>query len=422
MPWQFLVVDGADAKSVFPLPERGVVKIGRSHEEVDIYLNDLFVARVHCQVELTPDGKVVAKHLYGSSGSFVNKEKIDEHELKPGDILRVGNTHLRLEPAQNAGPAPRAKDAPAQAQKTTNLDLGGAAPGERLGHLQGQRLSHYEVGQLLAHNEFRSVYVAQDTKNHQTVVLKVLAPQFPSSDKELQHFAGVMRKALPLRYERLVTLLGVGRSGPFTWVAREHVAGESLTDVLQRMAMAGRTRPKWQRALQLAVEGGRALAYLHQQHLMHGHVAPPNVLFDSATHQTKLANVLFAQALEGSRLAQAMQKTRTPADVAYLSPEQCEPGAYVDELSDVYSLGAIVYARLTGRPPLLADNVSDTIELIRIAPLIHPRKLNPTIPPEFETVVLKMLERHQEDRFPSISAVLSALEAFASELTVESGA
>src|SRR5437879_2768008 len=61
MPWHFLVVDGADAKSVFPLPEQGVLVIGRSHQEVDIYLNDLFVGRVHCQVEVAPDGKVTAK-------------------------------------------------------------------------------------------------------------------------------------------------------------------------------------------------------------------------------------------------------------------------------------------------------------------------------------------------------------------------
>ena len=71
MPWHFLVVDGADARSVFPLPEQGVLVIGRSHQEVDIYLNDLFVGRVHCQVEVAADGKVMAKHLYGSSGSFV---------------------------------------------------------------------------------------------------------------------------------------------------------------------------------------------------------------------------------------------------------------------------------------------------------------------------------------------------------------
>src|SRR3989442_158531 len=107
MPWQFLVVDGADAQSVFPLPEHGTILIGHSHREVDIFLNDLYVGRVHCEVKVTGEGTVVAKHLYGASGSFVNKVKIDKQELKEGDILRVGNSHLRLDPAATAGPRPK---------------------------------------------------------------------------------------------------------------------------------------------------------------------------------------------------------------------------------------------------------------------------------------------------------------------------
>ena len=130
----------------------------------------------------------------------------------------------------------------------------------------------------------------------------------------------------------------------------------------------------------------------------------------------KLANVLLAQALAGSRLAAAMDADRQPQDVAYLAPEQCEAGAFVDNLCDIYSLGAVVYARLTGRPPFLLDTADDTRELIRIGTLVRPRKLNPTIPEEFDAIVVKMLERHQEDRFPSAAALLEALQPFAAEL------
>ncbi len=412
MPWQFLVVDGADAKSVFPLPERGTVLIGRSHQDVDIFLNDLFVARVHCQIEVSGDGKLTAKHLYGAGGSFVNKEKIDLRELHEGDVLRVGNTHLRLDPARTAGPAPKsARSSPAQPADQP------AAPGERLAHLQGQLLGHFEIGELLAHSPFRAVYLARDGKTGNTVVLKILAPQFPASPAELNHFIPVMRQALHLRHEHLVTLLGVGKNGPYTWIAREHVVGESLADVLQRLAVTGRTRPKWHRGLRLALEIGQTLDYVHGHHLLHGRLTPHNILINTSTKEAKLANLMLDQALAGSLLGRQMADARQPLDVAFLAPEQCEAGAFVDDLSDQYGLGAIVYARLTGRPPFLGDTVEETLELIRTAPLAHPRQLNPTIPDEFSAVVVRMLARLQEDRYPSPASLLAALEPFAAEVS-----
>src|SRR5262245_50639633 len=193
MPWHFLVVDGADARSVFPLPEPDVIVIGRSHQDADIYLNDLFVARVHCQVEVTPDGKVMAKHLYGSSGSFVNKVKIEEQELQSGDILRVGNTHLRLDPAAEAAPPPQRRPPRSEAAPTTPVPQN-ASSADRFGQLQGKILGHYAVDQLLAHNNFRAVYTARDDKTGQTVALKILSPEFPATGEELQKFTAAMRQ------------------------------------------------------------------------------------------------------------------------------------------------------------------------------------------------------------------------------------
>src|SRR5262249_43106305 len=99
MPWQLFVVDGADAKRVFPLPESGSVLIGNSHTHADICLHDLYVARVDGQIDVA-EGKVQVTPQPSASGTFVNKTKVAEaQELADGDVLRVGNSHLRLEPA-----------------------------------------------------------------------------------------------------------------------------------------------------------------------------------------------------------------------------------------------------------------------------------------------------------------------------------
>ena len=90
-------------------------------------------------------------------------------------------------------------------------------------------------------------------------------------------------------------------------------------------------------------------------------------------------------------------------------------------IAHIYSLGAVVYARLTSRPPFLLDTADDTMELIRIGALVRPRKLNPTVPEEFDAIVVKMLERHQEDRFPNAAALLEALQPFTAELAAPVG-
>ncbi|MFO0966360.1 MAG: FHA domain-containing serine/threonine-protein kinase [Gemmataceae bacterium] len=419
MPWQFLVVDGADASTVFPLPERGAIVIGRSHDDVDIVLNDLFIGRHHCQVEVTEEGTARVKHLYGAGGSFVNKVKIEhQHDLKEGDILRVGNTHMRLEPAAVAGPPAKAAQAAraAEAAAAAPPVKTPAAATDSIGRLQGKILGHYEIGETLAANACRAVYVAEDKKSNQTIVLRVFATDFPANPQELQRFAAVMKQVLPLRHDYLVSLLGVGKNGPFTWIAREHVVGESLADVLKRQAAAGKTRPKWQRGLRLAMEMGFVLEYLHRQRHRHGRICPPNILLESASRAAKLANLKLDEALAGSALGEKIRAGRQPAEVAYVSPEQATAGAFVDELSDIYSLGAVVYARVTGRPPFLGTTAEETLEQVRDAPLTPPRRVNPSIPEAFEAIIVKMLERRQEDRLASASALLGALEPFAAEL------
>lgn len=401
MPWQLFVVDGADAKRVFPLPESGSVLIGNSHKHADICLHDLYVARVHCHIDVV-DGKVVVTPQPSASGTFVNKVKLtDKHEMQEGDVLRIGNSHLRLGPAAAAAPP---KPPPGTPQPLPHL------PAERLGELEGHTLGHYSLEETLGRGTCSAVFRAQDLKSEQTVTLKVLSPEFPADQDELSNFIPAMRKALHLRHDNLVMLLGVGRALPYTYVVREYVPGESLATVLERMAASGGGRPKWQHALHLAQEIGEALDYVHRQGLYHGQVTPHNILIRASDKQAKLANLMLNQALEGSVVAAHARPRQRERDAAYLAPEQTEEGAFVDGLSDLYGLGAVVYARLTGRPPLAGKTVAETLQLIRTGTVMRPRRLNPTVPDEFEVVVLRLLARLQEDRYPSAAALLADLE------------
>ena len=157
MAWQLLVIDGGDQGQYFPLWDEGIITLGNSRKNADIVLHDLYVARVHCQIEASADGLVVSD-LESPSGTFINGQKIAQpQKLQPGDVLRIGNSHLRLEVAtdQKAGPS----DTPAAAPESGTEPEAPAAPSlppklpqlppERLAELSGHNLAHYEVGPVL---------------------------------------------------------------------------------------------------------------------------------------------------------------------------------------------------------------------------------------------------------------------------------
>src|SRR5262249_17837219 len=270
-------------------------------------------------------------------------------------------------------------------------------------------LAHYQLDELLGQGSHKAVFQATDQKTEEAVIVKVLSPRFPARQEELQRFCDVMRRALPLQHESLVQLRGVGKTGAYTWMAREFVPGQSLAGILEKLA-DGSKKLKWQSGVRLARQIGTALDFLHTRQIMHGHLTPRNVLINVEAKECKLANTLLDHALFGSQLGATIKAERKAKDVVWFSPEQCTKGAYVDHLSDQYALGAVVSAGLTGRPPFVGATPEETMNLIRTAPLVRPWKLNQNIPVEVDAVVMRMLSRKQEDRYPSPAALLADLE------------
>jgi serine/threonine protein kinase len=409
MVMQLLVVDGADQDRIFTLPEEVELTIGSSRRHTDICLHDLHVRRVHCTVQVQGD-RVLVTDGEDSPGTYVNGQKVSTHELRPGDVLRVGNSHLRLQSIGGDDEEEAADEEAAPAAPAKLPDL----PADRLAELSGHTLSHYELGPALGLGHSGVVFRARDLKGGQVVALKVLAPEFPKDTAEMQRFVGAMRRVLPLRHPHLVNLFNAGKTGPYCWFALEYVEGESLTQILERIGSGSRLN--WKHAFRLAVHVGRALDFIHGQRLIHGNITPWNILTRLSDKLIKLNDLMLAKALEGSALQSVMVEGKLLAELPYLSPEQADPdSAYVDSLSDIYSLGAVVYARLTGVPPFQGANPEETLALIHGGALVKPRHHQPDIPEAFEAVVLKMLSRHQEDRYQTTEELLADLQRIAEE-------
>ena len=186
------------------------------------------------------------------------------------------------------------------------------------------------------------------------------------------------------------------------------------------MARLLRRRPDVRRACRVGVHVGRALDFARKNRFRHGQVTPANILVQGKDHVAKLADLMLGTALVGSHLWRTAHENRPTAELAYLSPEQSDPGAYVDELSDLYGLGAVLFALLTGRPPYVADTAAEVLEQVHgPARVVRPTSINPAIPAALEQVVVKLLTKHQEDRYQTPAELLADLEPIAEKQGVE---
>src|SRR5262245_11247428 len=436
MPWQFRIIEGADQGRLECMPVNGVVTIGSSKRHAEIHLNDLYVARVHGEVECDGPRGVITAHD-SPQGTLVNGQVVRQQELHHGDIVRMGNSQLRLEDCDIAAkenpPPPEEEVAELDIEVLseegveTEVDIiddedatGGRAqplPSDRLKELVGHPLAHFQIEEVIGAGLYSYVFQARDQKKDQPVALKVLATDFPQNDDEMKHYVQVWKAVLPLRHPHLVTLHGLGKTGPYCWLAYERVKHEPLPEIIARNSK--KENIKWLRVYRGALQIGRALWFAHEKGVVHGNITARHILWNPDDKVAKLADLGLAAALEGSNLRKITLRRRVEADMLYYSPEQIEPGNVIDGASDIYSLGVVVYALLTGRYPFVGESQADTIRRIRDGVVKRANRLQPDIPKRLDTIVHKMLAGHKEDRYQKANDLVADLEVVGDEEDVE---
>jgi serine/threonine protein kinase len=356
--------------------------------------------------------------------------------LQIGNVIRVGDTQLRVQeggvaelptlppippeekrlaavashPIPSAvSPAPAAIPVePREVVTPAPVATFAALPAERLGELAGQTFWNYRLGEPLARGQSGLVFRGTDSRNGQAVALKVLWPRLAERDEEEQRIFRATRTMYTLRHPHIITLYQAGKSGPYLWFAMALIEGESLTQVIDRIGVAGML--DWRYALRVALHLGEALKFAHERHIIHRNIAPQNVMVRSSDKCTLLGDLVLAKALEGALAQQITRPGEVLGDVRYMSPERLAGVEPVDERSDIYSLGAMLYALLTGRPPFAGSSIIETIRLVQTAAPVPPKKHQMAISDLFEGVVLKMLAKRPEQRYPSAAELLKELQ------------
>lgn len=432
MALQLLVIAGPDKGQVFALSPAALLSVGRGRQ-ARVRVNDVQVSREHCRIEATPGG-LVLRDAGSTGGTYVNGERITEYPLHLGDIIAIGQTQLRVAEADLADlvtvpPLPRQPAPPPAAVPVAGvappvmmpvtatpppaaIPVGptpqGALPADRLAELAGRTFWHYRLGAPLARGQSGLVFHATDERNGKDVAVKVLWPELAQHDEQVQRIFRAARTLYTLHHPNLVNLHQAGKDGPYLWFAMDYVEGESLTQVIARIGVAGML--DWRHALRVGQHVGQALQFAHGHHIVHRNITPQNVLVRSADKTALLGDLVLAKALEGAEDQTISRRGEVVGDVRYLAPERLTGAGPGDARSDIYSLGALLYALLTGRPPLAGGSVLETMALVRTAEPDPPRKFQMSVSDQLEGVVLKMLAKRPEQRYQSAAELLAALE------------
>jgi serine/threonine protein kinase len=394
MPAKLQVVGGPVKGQVFALPDDGTVVIGRG-DTATFRVVDPTVSRAHCSIEMT-GAQALLKDAGSKTGTRVAGKPITEHLLKPDDVFVVGTSQIRFvveQPPREAPPAP-------EDEETTDP--------EELRVLAGTKLGHFEIGEVVAVGNSGVVFQARDVKDNRDVALKVYLPEFAQSEEDLQRFIRAVKTMLPMRHSNLVTLYGGGKTGPYCWMSMEFVEGESLSEMIKRIGTAGKL--DWRPALRIALNVARGLNYIHGENIIHRNLSPSNILFSRSGGAAKLGSLILAKALSGAMAREITVGGEILGDIRYLSPEQAGAGGTVDGRADIYSLGAVIYALLTGRPPFEGKTPLQTATWILQKDPTKPKEFDPNIPDELERIVLRALLKKPPERFQTASDMLAALE------------
>jgi eukaryotic-like serine/threonine-protein kinase len=220
----------------------------------------------------------------------------------------------------------------------------------------------------------------------------------------VRRFHAEARAAARLRHSNIVQIHEVGQHHGQNYFAMEYIAGESLAE---RMA---RAPVPIAMAVRLLSAVARAVEHLHQQGIVHRDLKPSNILLDAeeTPYLTDfgLAKVLLSDAGQTASL-------EVLGTLQYMPPEQASGHSRdAGPAADIYSLGAILYKLLTGRPPFLEDNPTDMLLALKSSDPLLPRQLNPKIPRALELICLKCLQKSPEERYPSAGALADDLQHF----------
>ena len=270
----------------------------------------------------------------------------------------------------------------------------------------------YEVGELIGRGGMADVYIGRDTRLGRTVAIKMMRPDLARDPQFQTRFRREAHASAALNHPNIVAVFDTGEEElpptsehaglALPYMVMEYVDGKTLRALLRKGEVSIDQAVEWTEGVLGAV------AYSHENDIVHRDIKPGNVMVDEAG-TIKVMDFGIARALSDS--SATMTQTQAVVGTAqYLSPEQAR-GETVDFRSDLYSVGCVLFELLTGRPPFVGDSpVAVAYQHVREEPPAA-TSINPDITPALESVLTKALAKDTADRFQTGKEFLTALRS-----------
>ena len=258
----------------------------------------------------------------------------------------------------------------------------------------------YELFERIGEGGMSVVYKAKDKLLNRFVAIKILKPQFINDHKFIDSFRRESQAAASMSHPNIVNIYDVGREGNIHYIVMELIEGRTLSDYIKDHGQMS-----YPKVIALSKQIAAALAFAHKNHIIHRDVKPHNVMI-TPNGTAKITDFGIAKAVNSATIVD--NTDGIIGSVHYFSPEQAR-GGYVDEKSDIYSLGIVMYEMLTGRVPFDGDNPVN-IALMHInGEMVPPSKLVDGVPPALEHIILKCTDKYPVNRYASAEELIEAL-------------
>ncbi len=291
----------------------------------------------------------------------------------------------------------------------------------------GTKLGRYEILSKIGEGGMGEVYLAEDTRLHRKVALKLLPAELAANQDRMRRFDLEATAAAALNHPNIAHIYEISESNGTNFISMEYIDGQTLHEVIY----SGKTElTKLLRYLKHVAEG---LAKAHAAGIVHRDLKPDNIMITRDGH-AKILDFGLAKLIEQtghkpdhqgglglSEMATAMIPVQhsTPGvvmgTVGYMSPEQAQAKPF-DQRSDIFSFGCILYEATTGRKPFIGDSIIDTLHKIVHEPAQAIADFNPSAPPELQRIIRKCLAKDAEKRYQTIRDTANDLEEVIEEI------
>jgi serine/threonine-protein kinase len=295
----------------------------------------------------------------------------------------------------------------------------------------GTRFGHYEITRQIGLGGMGEVYLAKDLKLDRSVAIKILNRLFSQDESNLQRFVREAKAASALNHPNILVIHEVGESNGTHYIVSEFIEGRTLREVLAERQLSLRE------VLDTSIQIANALSSAHGAHLLHRDIKPENLMIRPDGY-VKVLDFGLAKLMqsrgepESSGLAegdpridllsglQLPPSASTPGvimgTIGYMSPEQAK-GELVDERTDIFSLGVVLYEMLAGRTPFADQSRAETFANLINA---EPAPLSASnAPEELQHIVAKMLRKIKDERYLTMKDVLTDLKDLKENLSLE---